>query len=142
VGNLSVHREGRYAVRPTAEDVLAARLRHAREGRSWGPVILGLVATIGERVEPAAPATGTSARDRWEERRKGEELRKVDVVRVLRRGRCTMGEAGTARERREERDRRIRELDRRGESIATIARVVGCSRVTVSRALGRSQRPR
>jgi len=109
--------------------------------------MLGLVATIGERVAPAAPAADTPARDRWEERRKGEELRKIDVVRVLGPGGRddVMTEAetprvrGEARRDRERRDRRIRELAARGESIATIARLMNCSRGTVSRALGRSR---
>jgi transposase len=39
----------------------------------------------------------------------------------------------------EARDRRIRELARRGQSIATIAKIMGVSRPTVGRALGRSQ---
>jgi DNA-binding NarL/FixJ family response regulator len=107
-------------------------------------VILGLVATLGERVEPAAPAVGSSARDRWQERRKGEVLREIDVVRVLRPGGRdeVMTEAQTPRDRRAERDRRIRELAARGESIATIARLVGCSRGTVGRALGQSRAQR
>lgn len=127
---------------PPCGHVLAARLCHALGGRSWRPVLLGLVATIGERTVPGPPAAGTEARDRWQERRKGEELKKLDVVRVLRPGGRddAMHEATTPRERRAERDRRdkrIRELDARGESMAAIARVMKCSRSTVGRVLGR-----
>jgi DNA-binding NarL/FixJ family response regulator len=55
-------------------------------------------------------------------------------------GEARVSEAGTARGRREERDREIQKLAARGESIATIARQMACSRATVSRALGRMRR--
>jgi hypothetical protein len=61
-------------------------LRHASPGAGRRAVLLGWIACIGERALPASPAAGTEARDRFEERRKGEVHREIDLIRVLRAG--------------------------------------------------------
>jgi hypothetical protein len=59
-------------------------MAHAGAGPARRAVVVGLVACIGERVAPAPPAAGTSARYHWEELRRAEVLREIEVVRALR----------------------------------------------------------
>src|SRR4051794_16118819 len=55
---------------PTAEALLASRLRSARPGGGRRAVILGWLGCIGEAVRPGPPALDSWARERWEELRK------------------------------------------------------------------------
>jgi hypothetical protein len=72
--------------RPTAEALLAARLRHANKGAGRAGIIRGWAAGIGERVEPASPALDHWARDRWELARLAQLQRQLDDVWERRRG--------------------------------------------------------
>jgi hypothetical protein len=69
---------------PDPVDVAAARLVSARPGPGRRRLVSILVAQIGEKVQPAAPALDHPGRERWAELRKQELLRQLDVIRILR----------------------------------------------------------
>jgi hypothetical protein len=71
---------------PAVEAPLAARLRHAGPGAGRRAVLLGWIACIGEPVRPGPPAADSRARERWEELRRAELHRQIDLIRILRGG--------------------------------------------------------
>jgi hypothetical protein len=76
-------RSGRLPVRrwPTVEALLASRIFCARGASGRRAVIGRLIACIGEKVEPAAPALSSPARDRWELRRLEQLHRQLEAIR-------------------------------------------------------------
>jgi hypothetical protein len=62
---------------PTVEALLASRIRCARGPSGRRAVLERLIACIGEKVEPAAPALDHWSRDRWELARIAELHRQI-----------------------------------------------------------------
>jgi hypothetical protein len=73
----------RMATPPDPADVAAARILDARPGPGRRRIVSILVAQIGEKVQPAAPALDHPGRERWVENRKAELRRQCDLLRIL-----------------------------------------------------------
>ena len=69
------------SLRRPARCGVAGRLATARPGAARRSVIAEMLASIGVRVWPGAPAVGESGREAWVERRKGALFGQIDQVR-------------------------------------------------------------
>jgi hypothetical protein len=69
---------------PDPADVAAVRLVEARPGPGRRRIVSILVAQIGSRVPASPPAAGSEARWRWEDLRRAELRRQIDLISVLR----------------------------------------------------------